>query len=65
MRNEMLSDMRNEMLGERSTELRLDLTNGRESTRRHRLSSGAGMPSMAGRFQDDRFPVEGAACRAS
>jgi len=65
MRNEMLSDMRNEMLGERSTELRLDLTNGRESTRRHRLSGGAGTPSMAGRFQDDRFPVEGAACRAS
>ena len=65
MRNEMLGDMRNEMLGERSTELRLDLTNGRESTRRHRLSGGTGTPSTAGRFQDDRFPVEGAACRAS
>jgi len=65
MRNEMLGDMRNEMLGERSTELRLDLTNGRESTRRHRLSGGTGTPSTPGRFQDDRFPVEGAACRAS
>jgi len=54
-----------EMLQERSTELRLDLTNGRESTRRHRQPGWSGMPSAAGRFQDGRFQLEGAACRAS
>ncbi len=54
-----------EMLQERSTELRLDLTNGRESTRRHRQPGWSGMPSAAGRFQDGCFQLEGAACRAS
>jgi len=54
-----------EMLEERSTELRLDLTNGRESTRRHRQPGWSGLPSAAGRFQDGRFQLEGAACRAS
>ena len=54
-----------EMLQERSTELRLDLTNGRESTRRHRQPVWPAMPSAAGRFQDGCFQLEGAACRAS
>jgi len=58
-------EMLNDMLEERSTELRLDLTNGRESTRRHRQPGWSGMPSTAGRFQDGCFQLEGAACRAS
>jgi hypothetical protein len=60
----------NEMLEERSVELLLDLANGREATRRHRLSARPALPLAAGNFQADhfqagRFPAEEAACRAS
>ena len=54
-----------EMLKERSAELLLDLTNGRESTRRHRLPGWPGTLSAAGRLQGGRFPLEEATCRAS
>jgi len=63
--DEMLKESGGEMLKEQSTELRLDLTNGRESTRRHRLLGGAGTPPTVRSFQDNRFSVEGASCRAS
>lgn len=54
-----------EMLKERSAELLLDLTNGRESTRRHRLPGWPGTLSVAGSVQGGRFPLEEATCRAS
>ncbi|MFM8705239.1 MAG: hypothetical protein ACKOHG_15490 [Planctomycetia bacterium] len=60
----------NEMLEERSVELFLDLANGREATRRHRLPARPAMPSAAGHFQTGhfqtgKFSAEEAACRAS
>jgi len=58
-------ERRDERLEERSMELRLDLTNGRESTRRHRQPGWSGTPSAVGRFQGGHFQLEGAACRAS
>ena len=54
-----------EMLKERSVELLLDLTNGRESTRRHRLPGLPGTLAAAGGVQGGRFPLEEATCRAS
>lgn len=59
-----------EMLEERSTELLLDLTNGREATRRHRMSARPVAPPAAGSFQAGRFQAAGiqseeVACRAS
>ena len=60
----------NEMLVERSTELLLDLTNGREATRRHRISVRHAEPGVATGLQatglqKGRFQPEGVACRAS
>jgi protein ImuA len=58
----------NEMLEERSTELRLDLTSGREATRRHRMPvrhAGQATPVAAAGLQAGRFQPEGVACRAS
>ena len=60
----------NEMLVERSTELLLDLTNGREATRRHRISVRHAEPGVATGLQatglqEGRFQPEGVACRAS
>jgi hypothetical protein len=49
-----------EMLEERSTELLLDLTNGCEATRRHRMPARPVSPPAAGSFQ-----TEEVACRAS
>jgi hypothetical protein len=54
-----------EMLEERSTELLLDLTNGREATRRHRVPARHAAPVAAGRLQTGHFPPEEVACRAS
>ena len=60
----------NEMLEERSTELLLDLTNGREATRRHRApvrhtAPGVATGLQATGLQKGRFQPEGGACRAS
>jgi len=65
----------NEMLEERSTELLLDLTNGREATRRHRVPAPHAAPVAVGRlqaahFQTEHFQAGGfqlgeVACRAS
>ena len=60
----------NEMLVERSTELLLDLTNGREATRRHRAPARHAAPGVATGLQatglqKGRFQPEGVACRAS
>ena len=65
----------NEMLVERSTELLLDLTNGREATRRHRISVRHAEPGVATGLQatglqatglqKGRFQPEGVTCRAS
>ena len=60
----------NEMLEERSTELLLDLTNGREATRRHRAPARHTAPGVATGLQatglqKGRFQPEGVACRAS
>jgi hypothetical protein len=55
----------NEMLEERSTELLLDLTNGREATRRHRAPVRHTAPVVATGLQKGRFQPEGVACRAS
>ena len=60
----------NEMLEERSTELLLDLTNGREATRRHRApvrhtAPGVATGLQATGLQKGRFQPEGVACRAS
>jgi hypothetical protein len=54
-----------EMLEERSTELLLDLTNGREATRRHRVPVRNAAPVVATGLQKGRFQAEGVACRAS
>jgi len=60
----------NEMLEERSTELLLDLTNGREATRRHRAPVRHTAPVVATGLQATglqkrHFQPEGVACRAS
>ena len=60
----------NEMLVERSTELLLDLTNGREATRRHRISVRHAEPGVATGLQatglqKGRFQLGEVACRAS
>jgi hypothetical protein len=47
-----------EMLEERSTELLLDLTNGREAIRRHRVPARSGTPVAAGRLQAEHFQAE-------
>jgi len=57
--------MGNEMLEERSTELLLDLTNGREATRRHRAPVRHTAPGVATGLQKGSFQPEGVACRAS
>jgi hypothetical protein len=54
-----------EMLEERSAEVFLDLTNGRESTRRHRMPARPASSSAAGSFQVGHFQSEEVACRAS
>lgn len=54
-----------DMLEERSTELLLDLTNGRESTRRHRMPARPAAPAASGHRQAGCFQVEDVACRAS
>ena len=48
----------NEMLEERSTELLLDLTNGREATRRHRVPAPHAAPVAVGRLQAEHFQAE-------
>jgi len=48
----------NEMLEERSTELLLDLTNGREATRRHRVPAPHAAPVAVGRLQTEHFQTE-------
>ena len=60
----------NEMLEERSTELLLDLTNGREATRRHRAPARNAAPGVATGLQTvglqaGRFQLGEVACRAS
>ena len=55
----------NEMLEERSTELLLDLANGCEATRRHRMPTRPATPVVAEAFQTGRFPSQEVACRAS
>lgn len=55
----------NEMLEERSTELLLDLANGREATRRHRMPTRPATPVVAEAFQTGRFPSQEVVCRAS
>ena len=60
----------NEMLEERSTELLLDLTNGREATRRQRVPVRHTAPVVATGLQatglqKGRIQPEGVACRAS
>jgi hypothetical protein len=54
-----------EMLEERSTELRLDLTSGREATGRHRMPARPTAPVAGGGLQAGRLPVEEVVCRAS
>jgi hypothetical protein len=59
-----------EMLEERSTELLLDLTNGREATRRHRVPTRHDATVEVGRlqvehFQAGCFQLGEVACRAS
>jgi hypothetical protein len=65
-----------EMLQERSTELLLDLTSGREATGRHRMPVRPATPVapvapvatghfQAGPFRAGRFPSQEVACRAS
>ena len=54
-----------EMLEERSTELLLDLTNGREAVRRQRMPVRPATPVAVGAFQAGHFPSQEAACRAS
>jgi hypothetical protein len=54
-----------EMLKERSTELFLDLTNGREATRRHRTPARHAAPVVATGLQAGRFQLGEVACRAS
>jgi hypothetical protein len=54
-----------EMLEERSTELLLDLTNGREATRRDRMPDRSATPVATGTFQTGHFSSQEAACRAS
>ena len=60
----------NEMLKERSTELLLDLTNGCEATRRHRMPARHTAPvekagGQAGNLQAGCFQLGEVACRAS
>jgi hypothetical protein len=60
----------NEMLEERSTELLLDLTNGREATRRHRVPARHAAPVVAGHLQAGHLQagclqLGEVACRAS
>ena len=55
----------NEMLEERSTELLLDLANGCEATRRHRMPTRPATPVVAEAFQTGRFPSQEVVCRAS
>ena len=60
----------NEMLEERSTELLLDLTNGCEATRRHRMPARHTAPvetagGQAGNLQAGCFQLGEVACRAS
>jgi hypothetical protein len=54
-----------EMLEERSTELRLDLTSGREATGCHRMPARPAAPVAGGGLQAGRLPVEEVVCRAS
>lgn len=54
-----------EMLEEQSTELLLDLANGREASRRHRMPACPAAPAAAGHLRAGRFQVEDVACRAS
>jgi len=54
-----------EMLEERSTELLLDLTNGREATRRDRMPARHATPVAVGALQIGHFPSQEVACRAS
>ena len=54
-----------EMLEERSTELRLDLTSGREAAGRHRMPARPAAPVAGGGLQAGRLPVEEVVCRAS
>jgi protein ImuA len=54
-----------EMLEKRSTELRLDLTSGREATGRHRMPARPAAPVAGGGLQAGRLPVEEVVCRAS
>ena len=55
----------NEMLEERSTELLLDLTNGREATRRHHVPARHAAPVVAGHLQAGCLQLGEVACRAS
>jgi protein ImuA len=55
----------NEMLEERSTELLLDLTNGCEATRRHRMPVRPAATVAAGHLQAGRGQLGEVACRAS
>jgi len=57
--------MGNEMLEERSTELLLDLTNGREATCRHQVPARHAAPVVAGHLQAGRLQLGEVACRAS
>ena len=54
-----------EMLEERSTELRLDLTSGREATGRHRMPARPAASVAGAGLQTRRLPVEEVVCRAS
>ena len=54
-----------EMLEERSTELRLDLTSGREAKGRHRMPARPTAPVAGGGLQAGRLPAEEVVCRAS
>jgi len=54
-----------EMLEERSTELLVDLTSGRESTCSHRRPARHGTPVVAGRLRAGSVQLEESTCRAS
>jgi protein ImuA len=54
-----------EMLEERSTELLLDLANGREAKRRHRMPARPAAPVATEAFQTGHFLSQEVACRAS
>jgi hypothetical protein len=54
-----------EMLEERSTELRLDLTSGREATGRHRMPARPPAPVAGAGLRTGRLPAEEVVCRAS